>query len=82
MLTLLGGAMHVSDRDIREHLGHGQGNRRVRVQRDGKVHYYGSTVDTDRSHDYWHFAGFRDELAAEVERERAAHTCCPPSTGG
>ena len=56
----------ITDRQIREHLGHGRGTRVVRIQRDGEVHYYGSCDPTDRSHDYWHYGGTRDQLAAEV----------------
>ena len=47
--------------EIRAALSHGEGNRRVRIHRDGRVSYYGSTCDTDRQHDYWH-------EAAHVER--------------
>jgi hypothetical protein len=43
--------------EIRSALSHGQRNRRVRISQDGAVTYYGSTVDTDRQHDYWHDAG-------------------------
>lgn len=44
----------MTDKQIREHLGHGQGNRRVRISRDGRVTYYGSTDPYDRQHDFWH----------------------------
>jgi hypothetical protein len=56
----------VTDAQIREYLGHGVGSRRVRVKKNGEVHYSGSTSDTDRSHDYWHFGGWRADLACEV----------------
>jgi hypothetical protein len=48
-------------KQIRDHLNHGYGNRRVRVTRDGRVTYYGSPVDTDRSHDFWHEGGAAHE---------------------
>ena len=65
----------VTDKMIRDHLGHGEGSRKVRVQRNGEVHYYGSRNDTDRQHDYWHFGGYRDELARQVQydMEQATH---------
>jgi hypothetical protein len=56
----------VTNKMIREYLGHGEGNRKVRVKRDGTVEYYGSRSDIDRQHDYWHFAGNREELARMV----------------
>lgn len=57
----------VTDQQIREHLGHGRGNRIVRIKRTGEIHYYGSTDPVDRSHDWWHYGGTRDEVAAEIE---------------
>ena len=61
--------MKITDKQIREHLYHGEGSRCVKIKRNGEVHYYGSRCDTDRSHDYWHFAGYRDELAQEIESD-------------
>lgn len=43
---------------IREQLGHGDGNRKVRITLGGEVHYYGSTNPFDRGHDWWHFGGY------------------------
>ena len=60
----------VTDKEIRKHLGHGEGNRKVRVKRDGWVEYYGSTVDPDHTHDYWRYAGVRSDLAREVASRR------------
>lgn len=42
---------------IAEYYGVGQGNRKIRITRSGEVHYYGSCIDTDRDHDYWHYGG-------------------------
>jgi hypothetical protein len=56
----------VTDAMIRKHLGHGEGNRKVIVKRNGKVHYYGSTDPVDRSQDWTHYAGTRAELSDEV----------------
>lgn len=53
---------------IRQHLGHGDGNRKVRIKQDGTVEYYGSTDHFDRQHDYWHYAGERDELLRDAKR--------------
>lgn len=58
---------------IRSFLSHGQGNRKVRIARDGTVSYYGSRSDTDRSHDYWHEAGTVESVGREIaSAERAA----------
>ena len=54
---------------IKESLGHGEGNRRVVIHRDGQVEYYGSTHPFNRDHDYWHYAGDRNELARDLPRE-------------
>ncbi len=61
-----------TDREIREYLGHGRGNRKVRIKQSGEVLYYGSTEDTDRSQDYWHYGGQREELAQMVEYDKEA----------
>ena len=43
--------------EIRAYLGHGDGSRRVRVSRDGRVTYRGSRDPVDRQHDYTHDGG-------------------------
>lgn len=53
--------------EIRDHLGHGTGNRVVKISRDGSVTYYGSTTDTDRSHDYWHSARHVEEYVVDSD---------------
>lgn len=55
---------------IRDYYGHGRANRKVRIQRDGEVHYYGSCHDTDIQHDYWHFGGMADEVLRLAETGR------------
>lgn len=62
---------HATHREIRNSLGHGQGNRRVRIGRDGRVTYYGSTVDTDRSHDWWHEGRYVTEYTVDADGEVA-----------
>lgn len=57
-------------KQIRAHLSHGEGSRKVRIARDGTVSYYGSRSDTDRSHDYWHEAGTVESISVEIGRER------------
>ena len=64
--------MKITARDVRKYLGHGDGNRRVRVSRDGHVTYYGSTDPADRSHDYWHEGGWTREYISRIEFEQAA----------
>lgn len=61
--------------EIRRYLGHGIGDRVVRVHGAGVepyadgpwVEYYGSTEPLDRQHDYWHYAGRVDQLLALIE---------------
>ena len=59
--------------EIREHLGHGLGDRRVTVHRDGAVTYTGTTegIDSDR-HRARLYAGDIDDLAREIRRERVS----------
>ena len=68
----------VTDRDIRRHLDHGIGDRVVRVCRDGRVLYRGSTDPCDRSMDAtgWLFGGYREDLAREsIERAEIMAEC-------
>jgi hypothetical protein len=60
----------ITNREIRAYFGHGQGNRRVRICRDGMVEYYGSTNPTDRQHDYWHCAGSREVIVHQMQASR------------
>ena len=53
--------------NIREHLEHGKGNRKVVVHNDNTVSYYGSTDDFNRQHDYWHYAGTCEEILANIK---------------
>ena len=55
-------ANHTEAKNIRTLLGHGLGNRKVRVKQNGDVEYYGSIDYYDRQHDYWHYAGTVQEL--------------------
>jgi hypothetical protein len=55
---------------IRNHLGHGQGNRRVVVKADGEVRYTGSTDDYDRSKDgKWFSGGWAEDILADARRD-------------
>lgn len=60
----------ITDRKIRAYLGHGRGNRKVHIYRDGTVDCYGSTDPFDRSHDYWHYEGSREEIVCEMQASR------------
>ena len=51
---------------IREYLQHGVGTRKVRLKRDGEVHYYGHPDPFNRQHDYWHYGGTAQELLKEA----------------
>ena len=56
----------MTHKEIRDHHGHGMGNRRVRIARDGRVTYYGSADDYDRGHDYWHEGGYVESYRIET----------------
>lgn len=57
-------ATQATPKQIREFLGHGICNRKVRISRNGRVTYYGSTQATDRSQDFWHDGRFTSEYRA------------------
>lgn len=59
--------MKITDKEIRQFLGHGQGNRKVRIKKDGEIHYYGSINAFDRQHDYWHYGGSRDDIVTKIK---------------
>lgn len=48
----------MTNKEIREHLGHNGVECRVRITRDGKIYRHGSPVVTDRSKDYWALIGY------------------------
>lgn len=60
----------ITDRAIREYLGHNGVECRVRIGRDGRVERYGSPNTTDRSKDFWAYMGTRAYWAWQVEHER------------
>jgi hypothetical protein len=66
-----GKTMKITAKDIRDHLGHGLGDRQVTVHRDGTVTYIGTTegIDYDR-HRTRLYAGNTDDLDREIRRER------------
>lgn len=57
----------ISDKAIREYLGHCPSECRVRIKRDGNVERYGSPDLFDRSKDVWVFMGHRDDIAREMQ---------------
>jgi hypothetical protein len=60
-------ATEITNKQIRDCLGHGTGSRRVRITMTGEVHIYGSTDAADRSSDAWTYAGSRADIAHEIE---------------
>ena len=62
--------MQITDKQIRDSLNHGMGNRRARIKRDGSVHIYGSEIDTDRSQDYWRYFGDRRDVAILIGQNK------------
>lgn len=58
--------MMATNTQIRDHLGHNGTSCRVRIQRDGEIHRYGSADPYDSSHDFWHFVGRRSEIEREM----------------
>ena len=57
----------ISNKEIREHLGHNGAECRVVIHRDGRVDRFGSPEATDRSKDYWSYMGQVDEIKRDME---------------
>ena len=63
---------HAESPVIRKYLDHGIGNRFVRVHHTGAVDYCGSTDPyDDRNPDRWHFAGWAEDILAEITERKA-----------
>lgn len=59
----------ITDKAIREHLGHNGVECRVRIARNGVVERYGSPLPTDRSKDFWPYMGTREDIAREMSEQ-------------
>lgn len=59
--------MNVTDKWVREYCGHNGHECEVRIQRDGKVIRNGHPDPTNRTMDYWHFVGYKDDIRKEIE---------------
>lgn len=55
----------ITNKQIRDYLGHNGCECRVRITRDGRVLRYGSPEPTDRSRDYWSYMGAVADIQAE-----------------
>ena len=66
--------MAITDREIREYLGHNGKECRVRIaNKNGRaVTRRGSPDPESRGYDYWRFMGWRAEIVAQIEAERKA----------
>lgn len=53
---------------VREYLGHNEGSVKVKIKESGEVNIIGSREDTDRSKDFWRFAGWLEEFS-KVKKE-------------
>ena len=62
-------AMKITDKEIREYLGHNGHECKIRITEDGDVYRYGHRDPMDRSSDYWAWMGKRNEIAEEIETE-------------
>ena len=62
----------ITDKKIREYLGHNGDECRVRIQKDGTVLRNGSSDYTDRSQDEWLYVGKRSEIVREMTAEDAS----------
>ena len=58
--------MKITDKMIREYLGHNGVECKVRITRNGDVYRHGSPDHFDRSADYWAWIGYRDQIVAEM----------------
>lgn len=61
----------VTDKAIREYLGHNGVECRVRIARDGTITRHGSPDPFDRSKDFRANCGTRQEIAREIEENTA-----------
>ena len=53
-------AMKITDKEIREYLGHNGHECKIRITEDGDVYRYGHRDPMDRSSDYWAWMGKRN----------------------
>jgi hypothetical protein len=56
----------MTNKMIREYCGHNGNECRVVICRDGTIRRYGSTVDTDRTKDFWAVIGTVDSVTHEI----------------
>jgi hypothetical protein len=56
----------ITDKAIREHLGHNGNECRVRIQRDGIVLRNGSPDHADRGKDEWLYIGRRSDIVRSM----------------
>lgn len=54
------------NQQIRTHLQHGQGTRRVKINPQGEVHMIGSPDELDRSG--WRFRGYVNAILKEIDQ--------------
>ena len=47
----------ITNKDVRDYLGHDGSNCKVKIKSGGKVWMYGSADAFDRTWDWWHFIG-------------------------
>lgn len=59
----------ITDKQIREFLGHNGHECTVRIRKDGTVERYGSPNPLDRSKDFWAYMGTREDVIREIKRE-------------
>jgi hypothetical protein len=60
----------MTNKELREYFGHNGQECRVLIKHDGRVYRHGSDTPTDRSRDYWHYLGDRDQIIQEIEEGR------------
>lgn len=58
----------VTEKMVREHLGHNGQECRVVIHRDGRISRYGHPDPTNRSMDFWHSCAGLDEQVKELLR--------------
>jgi len=58
----------ITNKEIREYLGHNGRECKVVIRRNGSVERYGSPNETDRSKDFWTYIGEIGDIRRRIEK--------------
>ena len=57
----------IKNKEIREYLGHNGVECRVKIKNSGEIHRFGDPNPFDRSKDFWHFIGYKEQITKEIK---------------